>query len=343
MTILSIMKIECLRLSIWSLFGDRDLARLMGVDKMFHDGTFPVIEAMYVHAMDGTLRRPQYSRKFICTTYEQLDAVPKIRCQSLQLIPSNPRVWVESVLSRLTDYQSLQDLHFSGEVKWTESLKCSVLPAALKTLWLGRSYKYALGENVLPSNLHKLAIESNIPLPEALPQGLKTLVLTGDFDNPIDASCLPDTIVFLVIGHSFNQPLHDVFIRCPGLQQLKFEGSFNRFNQSLDGIRNLENLHTLMIGNSMSKTLLAITLPASLTELWCGNKFNSDFNRRLPKLKKVHVGKIWCKSLSILATHMPCLQAIYLGSRFLSETPVLIPNVDIYRKAESEEETRRFF
>ena len=294
---------------------------------------FPLLSNLHVHDIVGeeSLPRPRYGVKFSCTSVEYIDAVPPTCTVALRL--KNALVQTicvcANVRDRLNEFSVLQHLHFDTGVFFETRLRPGDLPANLVTLWIGDVY---LPPNVLPLGLRKLSLGGRqATLPASLPVNLETLVLRCNVQIP--NRWLPAKLKTLVLGDRYNYPLIDAVLHCKELQELTFAGVHNEFTHSLHGIHYLLQLQKLVIGYSLSEDLLDFSLPASLTELWCGSRFNRPFNRSLPNLQILHVGTRWNQPLADLKTVMPRLRVLHTGPATASHDQSLdqvLPGVKVF-------------
>jgi FNIP Repeat len=121
--------------------------------------------------------------------------------------------------------EALKHLKYQFSPKTPQPLAATV-PPAVTELEVGDLNQPI---DFLPPNLKKftLGVEFNHPLPHHLPESLTWLSLGDSFNQPVES--LPLSLHYLSLGHKYNQPLNKL---PPKLLQLEIDSK--DFNQPLD-------------------------------------------------------------------------------------------------------------
>lgn len=140
------------------------------------------------------------------------------------------------------------------------------LPASLKSVHFGQSFRKSLSHVHWPDNLEEISLSSSFsePLREvSLPQGFRRLTLTGNHVGQLDAAKWPPNITTIHLSGEFNQPI-DTVVWPMSLQQLSF--GFH-FSQPVGEIVWPPNLKELSFGGSFVQQAESVVLPDRLESL----------------------------------------------------------------------------
>lgn len=249
-----------------------------------------------------------YYKLFYKSFYESFTFPTSL--SSLNLTCFDIPIHIESFSTNLTS------LNFGNH--FNQLLTMNTLPGSLKTLIFGDSYDQQINENVLPKNLEYLKFGKSFNSYVYLPEKLTTLVFDiyhkfsidpdvsafnfsdkvvnldklGNLNKFNQLISLPDSLLQIYFGFSFNQELVNIILPC-NLKILHFGYHFNKplFPGSLPhDLRKLvfgdlwdhalysnilpPNLDTLYFGNQWSHPLTTGLFPESLTSLTFGNSWN---------------------------------------------------------------------
>ncbi|CAM9728440.1 unnamed protein product [Scytosiphon promiscuus] len=182
-------------------------------------------------------------------------------------------------------------------------------PITLKRLTLSEGFHQPLDKVAWPQALEELNLDCVLVSSDqgqersaavVLPTGLKTLRLDFNFHQPIQDVMprLPGTLVELVLGDHFNQPVFGLRWP-PSLQKLSFGASFNqpiadenarlppqleelsfgsRFNQPIAAVRFPPSLRSLSFRDHFNQPVADVRWPESLRELRFGRTFDQNFS-----------------------------------------------------------------
>ena len=192
--------------------------------------------------------------------------------------------------------QGTSNLIFDEELE----LDMTNLPRELIYLDIGYKFKYELTLDYLPARLKILRTGAKVDVSiDNLPQGLEILEIGTQFSHSIDN--LPDSIKILIFktkscGWNIYQPR-------------SFNLYVNKINKLPLGLEILilEDIHDDIICDidfSYLDNLTYIALPDNFDK---PEFFNSSNIKWPPKLKKLYIGKIYNKVISILPPELECL------------------------------------
>ena len=125
-------------------------------------------------------------------------------------------------------------------------------------------------------NLQALTLCRNLEVRDRLPARLKSLTLSGRFNQNLHEVNLPAALESLTLGNQFNQSL-DAVIWPSGLQSLTFGKNFNQALANLP-----RSLVTLIFGKSFNRSLDLMDLNR-LQSLTFGEHFNRFEHLKLPQ------------------------------------------------------------
>jgi hypothetical protein len=166
-----------------------------------------------------------------------------------------------------------------------------------------------------------------------LPEGVETIIFKNDnfsnysryaisisskFNQPLDEGDLPDSVISLTLGHSFDQPVDHLPRK---LQFLKIGDSFTK---SVDNLPS--TITTLILGGLFNKpvenlplSLISLTLgywfnqpvdnlPSGLLYLTVGHTFDKPIDKLPANLQRLTLGKIFNQSLELVPATVTHLQ-----------------------------------
>ncbi|KAN0042392.1 hypothetical protein ACTFIV_004956 [Dictyostelium citrinum] len=183
-----------------------------------------------------------------------------------------------SAIGLSTIPKNVESLQFEFGENFNQEIHLDTLPKLqLEYLKLGVSFNKLLKPNFLPKSLTHLILSNDFNYPidikDVLPDcgNLLTLNLGADFDRPLKNHPLPYSITHLVLSSSFDQHLLPGILP-QSLRRLEFGKDFNR--PIGIGVLPDKQLESIQFGYSFNQQIRPQTLPKSLKELKFGFSFN---------------------------------------------------------------------